>query len=159
MEDRLLTSGLRSTNKDVKQLSAQEALAALFDEYCKANIIAFGDSLGCLIERKICSFTTIIFEFPVALPEESCTASERCKFTYFKFTHQNLLQNELPSAKIKECKLRAGLKGNFLRNMMIYGFLLFAHKYNFKLSQSNTRCHFLPISQKMLAAKWLRCLF
>ena len=60
MEDRLLTSGLRSTNKDVKQLSAQEALAALFDEYCQAKIIAFGDSLGCVIERKICSFTTII---------------------------------------------------------------------------------------------------
>ena len=59
MEDRLLTAGLRSTNKDVKQLSAQEALAALFDEYCQAKAIAFGDSLGCLIERKICSFTTI----------------------------------------------------------------------------------------------------
>ena len=60
MEDRLLTTGLWSTNIYVKQLSAQEALAALFDEYCQAKIIAFGDSLGCLIERKICSFTTMI---------------------------------------------------------------------------------------------------
>ena len=59
MEDKLLTSGLQSTNKSVKQLSSQEAMAAIFDQYWQGTMIASGDCLDCLIDRKICSLCAV----------------------------------------------------------------------------------------------------
>ena len=64
MEDKLLTSGLQSTNKSVKQLSSQEAMAAIFDQYWQGTMIASGDCLDCLIDRKIRSLCAVWAEAP-----------------------------------------------------------------------------------------------